>query len=449
MLQNWKKIMLLAIPSLISFATATLTGTVSLIMVGDLGFVVIAVVGVTNIIMYNAFAIFSGIGHTVNYLVAQNYGAGDMKKGIERTYLAFYMCIIFALLIALVGWTMSSELLRWIGGPKSGNLVNVGTEYLEIRFYAMSFGIISFAFHGFLRGIGSTTLSMVIALISNLIMIFLVYALTFGTLGFPNLGLRGTGLAILIGEAIQVAICAYVYFFVLNKRFATRILVRIKWPEFRLLAFESGKLGMQEFSLSLSMFIFTVFVARLGERALAANEIALNVMSFGFMPAFAFGATATILVGQYVGQGKAILGRRAGTDTAILGTIFLILLGTAEFFFAEQIARIYSNDVQVYELAAYLIKISAFLQIFDGLLNFFAGGLRGLGDTTFLLFISLAVSWLLFVPLSYLFIFVLGWGSLGAWLALYTFLAVFGLAVTFRFYRTDWSAVKLREASPH
>jgi MATE family multidrug resistance protein len=445
MLQNWKKILLLAIPSLVSFATATVTGTINLILVGDLGFLIIAIVGVSNIIMYNAFAIFSGIGHTVNYLVAQNYGSNDMQKGIQRTYLAFYLCLIFAVLTAVVGLLLSDDILRLTGG--SADLVREGTSYLELRFFAMSFGIINFVFHGFLRGIGATRLSMVIALISNLMMIFLTYVLTFGHMGFPELGLTGAGAAVLVGEAVQLLVCVFVFYFVLHKPFNTRQLVKFNWPEMKLMLQESGKLGAQEFSLSLSMFIFTAFVARLGDTALAANEVALSVMAFGFMPAFAFGATATILVGQYVGQGKAHLGRRAGTDTAILGTIFLIILGTVETFLAEPIARLYSSDPAVYEVAAFLILISAYLQIFDGLLNFYAGGLRGLGDTTFLLKISLAASWLLFVPLAYIFINVLEWGSVGAWLALYTFLMVMGLSIMLRFYRTDWSAVKLKEAS--
>jgi putative MATE family efflux protein len=444
LLHNWKKVLLLAIPSLVSFASTTITGTIALIMVGKLGFLIIAVVGVSNIIMYNAFAIFSGIGHTVNYLVAQNYGSGDMNKGIQRTYLAFYMCVVFAVVTAVTGFFLADDILRWTGG--SGNLVHAGGVYLELRFYAMAFGIVNFTFHGFLRGIGATRMSMVIALIGNGVMAVLTYVLTFGAWGFPEWGLTGAGLAVLIAEAVQLVICAYVFFFVLHKSFNTRSRIKFEWPEMKLLLSESGKLGMQEFSLSLSMFIFTVFVARLGDRALAANEVALNVMSFGFMPAFAFGATATILVGQFVGQGSPLLGRRAGTDTAVLGVIFLLLLGTAELIWAVPIAKLYSTDPAVYEVAAFLIQVSAYLQIFDGLLNFYAGGLRGIGDTTFLLRISFAVSWGLFVPLSYLFIFVFDWGSMGAWLALYTFLAVFGVAVMVRFYRTDWLAVRLKEA---
>ncbi len=449
MLRNWTTILLLAIPSLISFATQTITGTISLIMVGNLGFLIIAIVGVSNIIMYNAFAIFSGIGHTVNYLVAQNFGAGDMRKGIQRTYLAMYMCIAFAILISVVGFVGADDILRWTGG--SDKLVNQGSIYLEIRFYAMSFGILNFAFHGFLRGIGATKMSMVLSIISNLLMVYLTYTLTFGQWGMPKLGLTGTALSILIGEFIQLLICAYVFFVILNNKFHTRdrAAMAFQWAEMKLIAAESGKLGIQEFSLSLSMYIFTAFVARLGDHALAANEVALNVMSFGFMPAFAFGATATILVGQNVGKGTPLIGRRAGTDTAILGTIFLVLLGTVELLFAEQIAHLYSSDPAVYKLAAYLITISAYLQIFDGLLNFYAGGLRGIGDTTFLLRVSFITSWFIFVPMAYLFIFILHWGSMGAWISLYSFLMVMGISIMVRFYRTDWTAVRLKEASHH
>src|SRR5690554_1813581 len=185
------------------------------------------------------------------------------------------------------------------------------------------------------------------------------------------------------------------------------------------------------------MLIYTIFVARLGTEALAANEIALSIMSFGFMPAFAFGATATILVGQQLGKGNPLAAKRMGTDTAVIGTIFMLSLGVLQFTFAEPIARIYSTDPIVYELAALLIMISAFLQIFDGFLNFYAGGLRGIGDTSFLLKISLLLSWLFFVPVAYAMIFVLEWGSVGAWLSLYAFLMIMGISVMIRFYRTD------------
>lgn len=442
--QSYISILLLALPSLFAFATQTVTGSINLILVGDLGFLVIAIVGVSNIIMYNVFAIFSGIGHSVNYLVAQNYGAGEMRKGMQRMYLALLVSVGVGVVITLAGWAASDIVLKLTGA--SENFIDTGSEYLELRFYAMAFGIISFVFHGFFRGVGDTRISMIVAVFSNVLMVGLTYALTYGHWGMPDLGIVGAGYALLIGEVVQLAICLIVFWGPMHRKFQTRKLPKPDWKELRLISHESGKLGLQEFSMSVSMYIFTIFVLTLGEVATAANEIALNVMSFGFMPAFAFGSTATILVGQQLGKKNPKLAKRLGTQTSAMGAVFLLLLGTVELIWAEPIAHLYSNDPAVYDLAADLIRASAYLQIFDGFYNFYAGGLRGIGDTTFLMRASIVLSLFLFVPITYLFVIVLDWGSMGAWYALYSYLVVLGLAVMARYYRTDFSTVQLKEA---
>lgn len=440
----WKTILSLALPSVLSFASMTVSGMVTLMMLGRLGPEVIAIVGVSNIIMYNMWALFSGIGHSLNYLVAQNFGAGEMRKGIERMTVGLLVCLAAGILIAAAGLGGTEGVLLLMSG--SSELTAAGKEYLLLRFFAMIFTVFGFAFHGFFRGIGDTRTPMLLSIVSHTVLLVLTYGLTYGAFGLPELGLRGAGIAFIVGEAINVVCCAYVYFVRLHPRYSTRSGVRWNGAEAGLLARESGKLGIQEFALSLSMFIFTMFVARLGTEALAANEIALSVMSFGFMPAFAFGSTATILVGQEIGRGNPQAARRSGTEIAVLGSLFLLALGLAEFVFAEPIARLFTQEPAVYRLTAQLIMTSAFLQLFDGLLNFYAGGLRGIGDTSFLLKISALLSWCLFVPLAYVLIFLLDLGSMGAWLSLYAFLTVFGLSVMLRYYRTDWHAVRMKTA---
>ncbi len=443
--QHWKVILGLALPSIISFASGTVTGTINLLMVGPMGALVIAVVGVSNIVAYNAWALCSGFGHSVNYLVAQNYGAGQMDQAVRRTYTALYVGSAVALLAAIVGLLLPGSILRLMGG--SPELVGAGADYLRFRLFAVACFTVSFVLHGFFRGVGDTRTPMVMSLVANGSMIFFTYTLTYGHWGFPELGLRGAGLAVLIGEALSLIGSAYVFLVPMHRRFVTRRRIRLERAESKLLLVESGKLGMQEMAMSLAMFVFTMFVTRLGTEALAANEIALNVMGLGFMPAFAFGATATILVGQEIGRGQPRLARRLGTDVAVLGSLFLLVLGTVEFFFAVPIARLYASDPAVYELAGRLLMISAYLQLFDGVLNYYAGALRGLGDTTFLLRASLVLNWLVFIPLAYVLTFTLELGSTGAWLSLYIFLTLIALALCIRFYRTDWDTVTVKQPS--
>jgi putative MATE family efflux protein len=447
LLRQWFQIMKLALPSLFAFATQTVTTTICLIMVGDLGPLIIGVVGVANIVMYNVFAILSGLGHSINYLVAQNFGAGEMPKGIQRMYLALAVSLGTGVVIALTGWLAGNHILTWTGGTPE--MAAAGGGYLVLRFYALAIGMVSFVFHGFFRGVGDTRISMIISIIANLVIIGLTYGMTYGHWGLPEMGLIGAGYAMLIGEAIGLLCCLAIFWGPMHAKFHTRIKPKLDWLEVKLIGLEGGKLGLMEFSMSFSMMVFTLFIIQLGEVPLAANEISLNIMSFGFMPAFAFGSTATILVGQAIGRQNPREAKRAGTHTAMIGTIFLILLGTAEWIWAEQIAAIYTDDVEVVQLTAFLISISAYLQIFDGFYNFYAGGLRGIGDTSFLMKASFICSWLLFIPLTYLFVNVLQWGSVGAWLALYSYLVVLGLAIMVRYYRTDFGAVRLKQASSH
>jgi putative MATE family efflux protein len=366
-----------------------------------------------------------------------------MDQGVRRTYVALLVSAVMGAAVFAVGYFVSGPILALMGGDAA--FVEEGTPYLRLRFAAMACSIPIFVFHGFLRGVGDTRTPMGLTIVSNAVMIFFTYGLAFGRFGLPNLGLAGAGWGMFIGEGIGLLGCLYVYFVRLSNRFGTRCRMRPTMAETKLIAAESGKLGLQEFAMSVSMLIFTRFVMELGTTAVAANEVALNVMSFGFMPAFAFGATATILVGQEIGRGAPELARKLGTHTALLGSLFLLALGGAEFIFAERIARWYSDDPEVYRLTAHLIQVAAFLQLFDGFYNFYGGGLRGIGDTAFLLKTSVALNWLLFLPVAYLAVFVFEWGSYGAWVSLYLFLTAFGLALMLRYYRTDWSHIRVKE----
>ena len=442
-MKHWKTILALALPSILSFATMTASGTINLILVGQLGALVIAIVGVSNIIMYNAWALFSGLGHTINYLVAQSYGAERMDEGVRRTYVALLVALVMGAVVFVAGWFASGAILTLMGGSEA--FVREGTTYLQLRFAAMACSIPIFVYHGFMRGVGDTRTPMVLTVLGNGVMIALTYGLAFGRWGLPELGLAGAGWGMFAGEAVGLLGCFYVYYVRMNRRFGTRRRVKPSLAEMKLVSAESGKLGLQEFAMSVAMLIFTRFVMELGTTAVAANEVALNVMSFGFMPAFAFGATATILVGQEIGRGAPELARKLGTHTAVLGSLLLLLLGGLEFVFAEQIARWYSHDPEVYELTAELIRVAAFLQLFDGFYNFYGGGLRGIGDTAFLMKTAVALNWLLFLPAAYLSVFVFDWGSYGAWVSLYLYMTVFGLTLMFRYYRTDWSQVQMKQ----
>src|SRR3954466_9542599 len=137
------------------------------------------------------------------------------------------------------------------------------------------------------------------------------------------------------------------------------------------------------------MLVFTSCITRLGTVAIAANEIALNILSFGFMPSNGFGAASTIGIGQEIGKGRPLKAKRFGLVTVYLGLGFMALFSIFLFLFALPVAKIYTSDAVVYMTAISLIHLASFIQLFFGAQIIYGGGLRGVGDTTFLSRVSL------------------------------------------------------------
>ncbi|WP_233567841.1 hypothetical protein [Cohnella faecalis] len=78
---------------------------------------------------------------------AQSYdeAMGYISKNGESLF--EWISIAVGVAIAVAGTFASHSILRWTGG--SATMIASGDYYLELRFYAMAFGIVSFAIHGF------------------------------------------------------------------------------------------------------------------------------------------------------------------------------------------------------------------------------------------------------------------------------------------------------------
>jgi MATE family multidrug resistance protein len=188
--------------------------------------------------------------------------------------------------------------------------------------------------------------------------------------------------------------------------------------------------------------VFTSCITRLGTVAIAANEIALNILSFGFMPANGFGAASTIGIGQEIGKERPLQAKRFGLVTVYLGLGFMSLFSIFLFLFALPVAKIYTSDSAVYLTAVSLIHLASFIQLFSGAGIIFAGGLRGAGDTTFLSRASLLFNWLLFIPFTILLTQIYHFGQTGAWTAFCSLIVLTALANAWRYKTYKWTSAK-------
>ena len=99
----------------------------------------------------------------------------------------------------------------------------------------------------------------------------------------------------------------------------------------------------------------------------------------------------------------------------------------------EWLARAFVDDFSVATLAARLLIIAAFFQLFDGLQVVGAGALRGLNDATVPMIACFVGYWIVFIPFAYLAAFRFGFGAAGIWCGLAAALGVVGLSLFTRF----------------
>lgn len=440
MFHLWARILRLALPSIATFASMTLTGMITLVMIGRLGPGAIAVVGITNILMYNAWALFAGINEAINYLVSQNFGDNNMEQGNERTQIALVLSVVLSFLWLGASFVIPHPIFMGLG--VAPGLIGLGATYLKIRMLAFCFSLLTNVLFAYMRGIGDTRTPMFISTVTSVLLIALTSILTYGQLGAPRLGLAGAGWSMVITEGIGLAASAYVYLWRYHDRLRTRVWRHMTRTEWRTITWESVKLSAMELSMSLGMIVFTACIARLGTAAVAANEITLNILSLGFMPANGFSAAATIAVGQDVGAGQPLRAKQHGLHTWILGMIFMALFSVFLWVFAPSVATLYTSDITVISRSIGLIHLASFIQLFDGTGIIVAGGLRGAGDTTFLFRMALILNWAMFVPLTLLLTVVFHTGQTGAWLALCALIVGIGIANLVRYVSMQWAMVQ-------
>lgn len=93
------------------------------------------------------------------------------------------------------------------------------------------------------------------------------------------------------------------------------------------------------------------------------------------------------------------------------------------------VAGWYTNDGEVVGMAASLLVIAAFFQLFDGIQAVATGALRGLGDTRTPMVAHIVCYWAIGLPVGWWLTYPMGWGARGFWVGLSLALILIGIVL--------------------
>lgn len=422
----------LAWPTIVGNLAVTAMWTADTIFLGQVGKVELAAAGFGGVLIFTLYTFFIGVVNATNTFVSQAKGGDRPQECGAFAWQGLWISLAAGLLLLVAVWRF--DLILALAAPDP-DVVTECLRYSRVRLAGAFFVLGTFALQAFFRGIGDVKTPMRVAIGANVLNVALDLVLIFGLGPFPRLTTFGAGLATTIANAAGFAVLFAVFVRPgLSRVYATRGAWRLDRTALKRLLRVGTPMGLQFFGDMGSFSVFMALMGRLGTNQLAASQIAIQVLSFSFMPASGLARACTTLVGQYLGAGKTLLAQRAGWTTFKMTLAYTACVGLIFILAQQWMFRVFNDDPGVVAAGVVILPALALFQVFDGMQMMAGGALQGAGDTTVPMAVFIGSSWLVFLPLALLFAYTLGWGMHGAWWA-----GVIHFALVSAFLVTRWS----------
>ena len=405
--------------------------TVAVLMMGRVGALELAALGLGGSFMIFVFLVCLGIMMSLSPTIAQHFGAGRDQQIKESFQQGLWLALLTGVGAFLLLRQMD-HLMLWIGIDP--NVVPLVQRYLALAAWSMPATCLYMALRFLCEATGHSKPMLVINVATLPIVVAGNWAFIFGHLGMPAMGVEGAAANLILVMSLNAL--GMLLYVVMSRRYRAREL----WHSFSrpgagLIALL--KLGIPiAGTLILDTSFFTaiaLMMGKIGHVWLAAHQVAINYATVAFMIPVSLSSATMARVGQAIGQNNPWLARARG----VLGISCALLLVVPSiliiFIFPEWVAGLYTDDAEVVMAAVPLLFAAAFLQIFDATYITAQGALRGLKDVNGPLMISFSF-WAVGLPAAWGLGWGLNWGAPGLWWGMIAGVAATAVLLIWRFH---------------
>ncbi len=396
-------------------------------------------------------SLFIGTVGYVNTFVAQYFGAGEKNRIGPAVWQGLYISVLGGLGIMLL-IPFAEPIFRLVGHDAAIRQLEV--EYFAILCLGAIPMIASTALAGFFSGRGRTWPVMWVNILATGVNLMLDYVLVFGLWGFPEMGIRGAGIAtVLAGVFSLLAYIPLVCRPLHDGKYHTLRGWRLEKELFlRLLRF--GFPSGVQFFLDMSGFtVFIFLIGHLGTVSLAATNIAFNIGTLSFMPMIGSSIAISVLVGQYLGKNQPEIATTSVYSGFHLTFGYMFVIALAYLFIPEFFVLPFAAGAdpagfaEIYRLTVLLLRFIAVYSVFDTMNLVFASAIKGAGDTRYVMFAIIITSALVLVIPTYLGVMVMGWGLMASWINVSAYVIVLSIVFLLRFLGGKWKSMRVIEIS--
>jgi multidrug resistance protein, MATE family len=450
-----KALVRLAVPLAFAQVGQVSMGFVDVAVVGRLGAVPLAAVGLGNGIYFTLCVVGLGVMLGLDPLVAQAIGAREEERARRLLWQGMWLAlgVGVALSLPIAALTL---LLQPLG--VANDVARETTAYTLTRLPSLVPLLAYAGIRSYLQAHRHTLPLVVAVVVANLANFALDYVLVFGgaavpfvgsaLAAIPSLGAAGAALATVVCTILQLAIVAHWGVRAIPIRETSSSLRRPVRSDIQLALNVGGPVGLQ-MGAEVGVFALAGFLAaRIGAEAAAAHQVALTLASVSFCAAVGVASAGAVRVGHAIGAADAIRTRRSGMLAFAVGGGFMALCALGFLLWPRTLASLLADEPEILAEVVPLLAVAAAFQISDGLQAVGAGVLRGAGDTRFAFLANLSGHYVVGLPIALFAGVVLQKGVLGLWYGLAAGLTAVAFTLLIRFARLSSRPIARIEMGP-
>ena len=399
----YKTLITLCIPIIIQNLLSNLINMVDTIMVGGLGEISVASIGIANQYFFLYNMALSGIIGGASLFIAQFYGKNDKLNIRKITGLSVISALMIGINFMIVALFSPKFIIYFFS--KDLDVIKVATNYFSIIGFCYPIIAISNVFSMGSRSIRNPKLGMICSTISLFINIILNYVFIFGKLGMPALGASGAAIATVIARIIELfLLVSYIYFIKddYELRFTFKDIKLINKDLLKAYISKTTPTFLNDTLWAFGTVLYAVAYSKAGTSAIAASQIASSTGNFFIVTAVCVAIGSSIMIGNELGADNIKKAIHYSKKFAILVTLVGAIFGLLLIISIPGLIKLFSVSDQ---LMPDIKKIFVIMGILMALKTFntfiIIGVLRSGGDTKYALFLEMGCMWIVSLPLTF------------------------------------------------
>ena len=379
-----KNIISYTIPIILTSMLQLLFNAADLVVVGRFcGSISVAAVGATGSITNLIVNLFIGLSVGAGVTAAHGFGSREDEIVHKTVHTAVPMALVSGAVLTVIGVSMSSTFLRWMGTPE--DVLPLSGTYMKIYFCGITFTMVYNFCASILRAAGDTKSPLVFLTIAGVVNV--VLNLIFVTQLHMNVA--GVALATTVSQGVSAVAVIIV---LMRRTDAARLelkKLRFYVPQMQKIVRIGLPAGIQSSLFAISNVMIQSSINSFGSVLMSGNSASQNLEGFVYVTLNAFHQTAVNFIGQNVGALKYDRVKKILHTCLACVTVAGLAVSLTVYALGETLLGFYITDsAEAIHYGMLRLSCICIPYFVCGLMDVTTGALRGMGASVAPMIIS-------------------------------------------------------------